>query len=100
MNEIIKNLSKVLKTVRIAHGLTQKEASKKIGISAGYLCELEYGKKTITLSILIRFAELFQIEAYRLLWISSTANFKKWNGSLNSLALLDEKTLTLLQVRT
>ena len=67
-------LNKVLRLIRIFHDLKQKELAEKLGISKSLLSEIESGKKTPTLSVLNRYAEVFQVPVSSIIFFSENIN--------------------------
>lgn len=55
------NLGARLREVRIASGLSLREVSRKIGVSASFVSQLENGKSQPSVSTLYSFAQLFGI---------------------------------------
>lgn len=57
-----------LKALRIRSGMTLKELAIKLGFSAhGYISELESGKKTPTVNVVIKVSECFNVSTDELL---------------------------------
>jgi len=52
-------IGKRLKDARISHNLTQAELANEIGVSTGYICQVESGDKCFNLKRLEKIAELF-----------------------------------------
>ena len=52
-------IGKRLKDARIARNLTQTEVANEIGVSTGYICQVESGDKCFNLNRLEKIAELF-----------------------------------------
>ncbi len=67
-------LNKVLRLIRIFHDLKQKKLAEKLGISKSLLSEIESGKKTPTLSVLNRYAEVFQVPVSSIIFFSENIN--------------------------
>lgn len=63
-------LNKALRLMRVFHDLTQKELAEKLGISTSHLSEIESGKKTPTLPVLNRYAEVFEMPVSSILFFS------------------------------
>lgn len=63
-------LNKALKYVRIFHHINQVELSERLNISRSYLSEIESGKKKVSLELLDKYAETFNIPASSLLLFS------------------------------
>ena len=67
-------LNEALRLTRVFHDLSQKELAEKLGISKSYLSELESGKKTPTLGLINRYAELFDIPASSIMFFAESLN--------------------------
>lgn len=52
-------IGKRLKNARISHNLTQTELANEIGVSNGYICQVESGDKCFNLNRLEKVAEFF-----------------------------------------
>lgn len=67
-------LNEALRLMRVFHDLSQKELAEKLGISKSYLSEIESGKKTPTIKLLNRYADLFDIPASSIMFFSESLN--------------------------
>ena len=57
-----------LKALRIRSGMTLKDLAVKLGLSAhGYISELESGKKTPTVEIVVKISDCFSVSTDELL---------------------------------
>ena len=56
------DISEAVKSLRTLYGFKQKEFAERIGVSTSYLCEVEKGKKTPTIHVLEKIADLFDIQ--------------------------------------
>ena len=63
-------LHKALKLIRVFHELKQKELAEQLEISTSHLSEIESGKKTPTLSVLTRYAKIFEVPVSSILFFS------------------------------
>ena len=54
-------LSEILKTVRLYHRLSTAELSREIKVSRSYLSEIETGKKAVTMRLLTKYSDNFNI---------------------------------------
>jgi transcriptional regulator with XRE-family HTH domain len=54
-------LDRALKTVREVHQIPQVTLAEKLGISKSHLSELESGKKAVSLDLLKRYANIFDV---------------------------------------
>lgn len=57
-----KNIGKQLKELRISRGWKQTEVAEKVGLSRPAISNLEAGKRSLTLSTLKKFCEIFEID--------------------------------------
>lgn len=53
------NLNKALRLLRVFNDIKLSELAQKLNLSAGYLSEIESGKKDPTISVIRKYAELF-----------------------------------------
>ncbi|MEO0971033.1 MAG: helix-turn-helix transcriptional regulator [Cyanobacteria bacterium J06639_18] len=67
-------LNEALRLMRVFHDLSQKELTKKLGISKSYLSEIESGKKTPTLELINRYADVFDVPASSILFFAESLN--------------------------
>ncbi|PPT92522.1 hypothetical protein XaraCFBP7407_19690 [Xanthomonas arboricola pv. arracaciae] len=56
-------LAKALKTVREVHRMQQGELAERLGISRSHLSEIEAGKKSASVDLLGKFADVFDVPA-------------------------------------
>lgn len=54
-------LNETLKIVRAFHNLTKSETALKVGLSKSYLSELEGGQKKVTIEVLQKYSDAFDI---------------------------------------
>jgi transcriptional regulator with XRE-family HTH domain len=54
-------LDRALKTVREIHQIQQSALAEKLGISKSHLSELENGKKAVSIDLLKKYAEVFDV---------------------------------------
>ena len=66
-----------LRLVRVFHDLSQTALADRLGISKSYLSEIEGGKKAVTLELLEKYAEVFNMPASSLLFFSERLNDSK-----------------------
>jgi len=88
-------INQALRTMRIFHDMTQKELAERLEISKSHLSEIETGKKVPTLSLLDRYAEVFQIPTSSILFFSE--NLDEESPQLEkSRVMVSSKILALL----
>ena len=61
------NFQHVLRRYRLAAGLTQEQLSEKMGISLGYLCTMEVGRKWPHLDMLFIIAKALNVRPSELI---------------------------------
>ncbi|MCP5324876.1 MAG: helix-turn-helix transcriptional regulator [Oceanospirillaceae bacterium] len=91
-------ISKVLKLIRQFHSMTQLELAEELQISKSYLSEIESGKKTISLSLLEKYSNIFDIPASSLVFLSETLskeNPKKFSERFGK--GFSEKVITVME---
>ena len=54
-------LDRALKTVREVHQIRQADLANQLGISKSHLSELESGKKAVSVDLLKRYADIFDV---------------------------------------
>jgi transcriptional regulator with XRE-family HTH domain len=65
--KLSERLGRRLQTTRLEAGLTQREAAKRAGITAVYLCQLEHGDAKPSIELLWKLAEVLGTTAGGLL---------------------------------
>lgn len=63
-------LNKALKTLRKFEGITQTELAKELNVSVSHISEIETGKNTITLEMLNKYANYFDVPISHLMLFS------------------------------
>ena len=53
-------IGKKLRNARISHNLTQTELAEELGVSTGYICQIECGDKCFNLKRLKEVADFFE----------------------------------------
>lgn len=66
-------MRKALRLIRIYHDMTQSDAAKATGLSKSYISDLESGKKDVTLRVLERYSDTFEIPVSSLALIAEKA---------------------------
>jgi transcriptional regulator with XRE-family HTH domain len=87
-------LNEALRLMRVFHDLSQKELAEKLGISKSYLSEVESGKKNLTLELLNRYSELFDIPASSIMFFSESLNKNEKTEELRT--FVSSKILAIL----
>lgn len=63
-------LNKALKTLRQFEGITQTELAQELNVSVSHISEIETGKNAITLEMLNRYANYFEVPVSHLMLFS------------------------------
>lgn len=63
-------LNKALKILRQFEGITQTELAKELNVSVSHISEIETGKNTITLEMLNKYADYFDVPISHLMLFS------------------------------
>jgi transcriptional regulator with XRE-family HTH domain len=87
-------LNEALRLMRVFHDLSQKELAQKLGISKSYLSEVESGKKNLTLELLNRYSETFDIPASSIMFFSESLNKNEKTEELRT--FVSSKILAIL----
>lgn len=87
-----KNLGEALRLIRVYNDLSQKNLAEKLEISAGYLSEIESGKKEPTLSFINKYAEVLQMKPAVILFFSEKI------GTSTSKLMLQKLFIKTLQI--
>ena len=69
-------LHKALKIIRQYHEIKQVELAVQLGISKSFLSEVESGKKAVSLELLNKYAEIFEVPASSLVFFSESIERK------------------------
>jgi len=75
-------LNEALKQIRLFHQLKQVELAKKLDISKSYLSEIESGRKSVSMDLLHKYAEVFSVPASSLLLFSENIEAAKASDTL------------------
>ena len=67
-------LNRALRLVRVYHNMSTTETAKRLGISVGYLSDLETKKKDPSLKVLRKYATAFKIPLSALLLFAEQVN--------------------------
>lgn len=63
----LKNLSKIIKNLRINSGMTQSEVARKIGVTSVCINKIENNINSPSLSVLYKLSQLFNLSIEKLL---------------------------------
>lgn len=89
-------LHKALKLIRQYHRMTQVDLSEKIGISKSYLSEIEAGKKAVTIEILNKYSQSFEVPVSSLIFLSESIE-KKGVLPISFKKIVAEKIINIMQ---
>ncbi len=77
-------LNVALKQIRIFHQIKQADLAKKLEISRSYLSEIESGHKSVSMDILNKYAEIFDVPHSSLLLFSENIGKNKFSEGFRS----------------
>lgn len=93
-------LNEALRLIRVLHGTKVKELSESIKISAGYISDIENGKKKPSMDLIEKYANFFWTTPSALLFFSEELDSKRGpfkntvrNHMLLLLRALEDKTI-------
>ena len=66
-------MNKALRLVRVYHDLNQADAAVRVGLSKSYVSEIESGNKKVTLEVLEKYANAFDIPVSSLMLFAEKA---------------------------
>ena len=75
-------LNEALKQIRLFHQIKQFDLAGELGISKSYLSEIESGRKSISMEILHKYAEIFSVPVSSLLLFSENMDAAKTSDKL------------------
>jgi len=67
-------LSEALRLVRVFHDLNKSEVAGRVGLSKSYITELESGDKKVTLEVLQKYADAFNMPVSSLMFFAEHAS--------------------------
>lgn len=70
MNAKVPMISEALRLLRLYSGLTQTDMAKKLDVSQSLVSDAERGTKAVSLNLLERYAEAFDIRVSKLLFFA------------------------------
>lgn len=62
-------INKALKAFRVFHRMTQKSIAEKLEVPASFVSEMETGKKAVTLSLVEKYASLFKVPSWEIVYL-------------------------------
>lgn len=87
LEDLMKVVGNNLAECRLAKGYTQSDAAEKLDISIPFLSNMERGKKLMSVPMLLKLAELYGVDANRLLYAEDSDK----RDRLGSILLLLQK---------
>lgn len=57
----LENYGDIIKKLRVNMGLTQKEVAEDLGVTPGYICNVENGRTAMSLKVLMYYAKLMNL---------------------------------------
>lgn len=81
-------LHRALKTIREIHRLQQAEMAARLGISRSHLSEVEAGKKAVSMELLSRYADAFNVPASTFLSFSEALEGSSQERQANAKKLM------------
>jgi len=75
-------LNEALKQIRVFHQMKQVDLAEDLSISKSYLSEIESGRKSISMDILQKYAEIFSVPVSSLMLFSENMDAAKTSGKL------------------
>lgn len=75
-------LSEALKQIRMFHQLKQVELADELGISKSFLSEVESGRKSVSMDLLLKYSEVFSVPASSLMMFSENMDAAKSSDKL------------------
>jgi transcriptional regulator with XRE-family HTH domain len=72
-------LNRALKLVRVYHNLTQSEVARRTGLSKSYVSEIESARKKVSIEILNKYSEAFEIPTSSLMLFAEHSKDKRFS---------------------
>lgn len=66
-------MNEALRLIRVYHDLNQADAAARVGLSKSYVSEIESGKKKVTLEVLEKYSNAFDLPASSLMLFAEKA---------------------------
>lgn len=87
-------LKEALRLIRVYHDLNQADAAARVGLSKSYVSEIETGKKKVTLEVLERYSNAFNIPLSSLMLFAEVVEQR--GGSERARVKIAEKAIRML----
>lgn len=85
------NFGSVIKKIRLEHGLTQNDVAMDLGVTPGYICNVENGRTAMSTRLLVYYAKLTNQS------LDSLVGLRDENYTLTALDLEIEKEIAKLE---
>lgn len=77
-------LNEALKQIRLFHRMRQKDLALKLDISNSFLSEIEKGQKSVSIELIKKYADIFNLSASAILLFSENLEDNVTKGSIRS----------------
>lgn len=68
MNPDYKEIGKNIRLMRIRHGISQSELAQRLDVSQTHMSNLEHGRVSVSLRVLLRLAHFFKCQCRYAAW--------------------------------
>lgn len=92
---MLQSLSKALRLLRMFHDMSQQETAAALGISSPYLSQLESGKKTPTVDLIMKYSEVFKVSSSSIILLAERLQTQDFSQS-DIESLVSPKVLRIL----
>jgi transcriptional regulator with XRE-family HTH domain len=93
-------INEALRLVRLFHNVKQRDLADALGLSPSHLSEIESGKKQVTMEILQKYADYFNVPASSLLYFAEHKNNRGEKQISNPIATKALKMLDWIETIT
>lgn len=90
-------IHRAIKVFRQFNKMTQSEVAEQLSISKSYLSEIESGKKTLSVDLLERFAQLYDMPVSSLVFFSEELSSSASKSSEKFRMFATDKLLSVLE---
>lgn len=73
-------INKALRLIRVYHDLNQTDAAARVGLSKSYVSDIESGNKKVTLKVLEKYSNAFDIPVSSLMLFAEKAGDGRFAG--------------------